>query len=127
MADATGQIAAEAVTHTVYFGTFKFLRLLFIFNGSAKWLNIVLFNRQMKTPMLLYLKGLHAHFCFCSTRNQIPFCSMQKGISYHLQNQKICKNKSVLHCKKSLQSGLIPTSGYAGPIQPGAEKSFRHP
>jgi hypothetical protein len=42
----------------------------------------------MKTPMLLYLKGLLAPFCFCSKRYLIPFCSMQNGVSYRLQNPK---------------------------------------
>jgi hypothetical protein len=33
----------------------------------------------------------------------------------------------ILHCKKSWRSSSIPASGDAGPIQPGVEKSFRHP
>jgi hypothetical protein len=36
----------------------------------------IIYNRRMKTPMLLYLKGLLAPLCFCSKRYQIPFCSM---------------------------------------------------
>jgi hypothetical protein len=49
----------------------------------------------MKTPMLLYLKGLLAPFCFCSKRYLIPFCSMQKDISYRLQNPKKSANIKV--------------------------------
>ncbi len=49
---------------------------------------IGLYNRQMTTLMLLYLKGLLAPFFFCSKRYLIPFCSMQKGISYRLKNPK---------------------------------------
>jgi len=43
---------------------------------------------NIKTLMLLYLKELLAPFCFCSKRYLIPFCSMQKGFSYRLQNPK---------------------------------------
>ncbi len=49
---------------------------------------IGLYNRWMKTPLLLCLKGLLGPFCFCSKRYLIPFWIMQKGISYRLQNPK---------------------------------------
>ncbi len=49
---------------------------------------IGLYNRWMKTPLLLCLKGLLGPFCFCSKRYLIPFYRMQKGISYCLQNPK---------------------------------------
>ncbi len=42
----------------------------------------------MKLPMLLYLKGLLAPCCFCSKRYRIPFCNVQKDISYRRQNPK---------------------------------------
>jgi hypothetical protein len=38
--------------------------------------------------MLHYSGGLLAHFCFSSKRCQIPFCSLEKGISYCMQNRK---------------------------------------
>ncbi len=49
---------------------------------------IGLYNKWMKTPLLLCLKGLLGPFCFCSKKYLIPFCRMQKSISYCLQNPK---------------------------------------
>ena len=60
----------------------------FIFHGSTFMVRIGFYNRWMKTPLLLCLKGLLGPFCFCSKRYLIPFCRMQKGISYRLQNPK---------------------------------------
>ncbi len=59
---------------------------------------IVSCNRHMQTPMLHYLKGLHAPFCFSSKKCLIPFCSFPKGISYTAcEIQIIRENNRVLH------------------------------
>ncbi len=55
-------------------------------------------NRYMQTLQLHYLNGLLSPFCFSSKRYQIPFSSMQKGIRYRMQNQKIAENKTGLYC-----------------------------
>jgi hypothetical protein len=76
----------------LYFKQIQFYLLLseffFIFHRSAFMVRIGLYNRLMKTPLLLCLKGLLGPFCLCSKRYLIPFCRMQKGISYRLQNPK---------------------------------------
>jgi hypothetical protein len=43
------------------------------------------------TKPLYYLKGLLALFCLSSKRYHVPFCRLQKGISYCTQIQKICE------------------------------------
>jgi hypothetical protein len=61
-ADSAGNIAAGALFRQIHF--------------------IIVFSE--KTDM----KGLLAPFCSSSKRSQIPFCNMQKGIRYRLQNPK---------------------------------------
>ncbi len=81
------QIAAGALTqtNTTLFATF----IIFLhFSWICFIIRIGLYNRWMKTPLLLCFKWLLGPFCFCSKRYLIPFCRMQKGISYRLQNPK---------------------------------------
>jgi hypothetical protein len=52
---------------------------------------------QTKHFAKTYLKGLLAPFCSSYKRYKIPFCSLQKGIRYRMQNPKIRENQRVLH------------------------------
>ncbi len=66
---------------------------------------------HMQTLMLHYLKGLLAPFCFRSKMYWIPFCSLQKGIRYRMQNQKNSRKYKSIACgnQKSyytLQKGI---------------------
>jgi hypothetical protein len=92
-ADSAGNIAAGALIHTNTFSSCIF-RIFLLFSERGKELFHV---THLQTLMLHYLKGLLAPFCFRSKRYQIPFCNVQKGIRYRMQNRKIRKNKSVLH------------------------------
>ncbi len=47
--------------------------------------------------MLHYLKRLCVPFSFSSERYLIPFYSLQREISYRMQNPKIHENKRILH------------------------------
>ena len=87
LADSAGKFAAGALiqTNTISFDTFK---IVLHFSWIGLKVEDCLYNRQMKSPMLHCFKGLLALFCFSSKRYQIPFCSVQKGISYRLQNLK---------------------------------------
>jgi hypothetical protein len=93
------QIAAGALiqTNTTSFASFRiFLHFSWIgFHGKEL---VGLHNWQMKTPLLLYLKGLLGPFCFCSKRYLIPFCRMQKGISYCLKIQKNPRKQKCIAC-----------------------------
>ncbi len=54
------------------------------------------------TIILHYLKGLLAPLFISSRRYQFPFCSMQKGISYRMQNRKNPRMKSSILCTISV-------------------------
>ena len=63
-----------------------------------------------KKLMLHYLRGLLAPFCSSSKRYTIPFCSMQKGIRYRMQNPKNPRKSKSIACGSwipscSLQKG----------------------
>jgi hypothetical protein len=91
-ADSACNIAAGALLQTNTF-SFCIFRIFLLFSERGKELFHV---THMQILMLHYLKGLLAPFCFRSKRYQIPFCNVQKGIRYRMQNRKIRQNKSVL-------------------------------
>jgi hypothetical protein len=58
-----------------------------------------------------HLIGLLAPFCSSSKRYQIPFCNLQKGIRYRMQNSKNPRKSKSIACGSripscSLQKGL---------------------
>ncbi len=81
-ADSAGNIAAGAL---IQINTFSFciFRIFLLFSKRGKELFHVM---HMQTLMLHYLKGLLPPFCFRSKRYRIPFCNVQKGIRYRMQN-----------------------------------------
>jgi hypothetical protein len=52
----------------------------------------------MQKLILHYLKGLLAPFCSSSKKYQIPFCNLQKGIRYRMQNQKNPRKSKSIAC-----------------------------
>jgi hypothetical protein len=87
-ADSAGNIAAGALIQTNTF-SFCVFRIFLLFSTRGKELFHV---THMQTLMLHYLKGLFVPFCFRSKRYQIPFCNVQKGIRYRMQNRKNPRN-----------------------------------
>ncbi len=65
---------------------------------------IISCNRLMQKLMLHYLKGLLAPFCSSSKRYQIPFCSLQKGIRYRMQNPKNPRKSKGIACGSRIPS-----------------------
>jgi hypothetical protein len=83
-ADSAGNIAAGALINTYTFSSCIF-RIFLLFSERGEELFHV---THMQTLMLHDLKGLLAPFCFRSKRYQIPFCNVQKGTRYRMQNRK---------------------------------------
>jgi hypothetical protein len=87
-ADFAGNIAAGALIQTNTF-SFCVFRIFLQFTERGKELFHV---THMQTLILHYLKGLLVPICFRSKRYQIPFCNVQKGIRYRMQNRKNQRN-----------------------------------
>ncbi len=97
-----GTVAAGALIQTNTF-SFCIFRTFLLFSERGKELFHV---THMQTLMLHYLKGLHAPFCFRSKRYQIriPFCNVQKGIRYRMQNRKNPQKLKSIACGNQIPS-----------------------
>ncbi len=99
-ADSAGNIAAGALIQTNTFSLGVF-RIFLLFSARGKELFHV---THMQTLKLHYLKGLLVPFCFRSKRYQIPFCNVQKGIRYRMQNRKNPRNQKSIACGNQIPS-----------------------
>jgi hypothetical protein len=68
-----------------------------VFREILKGRGLYCVNRHMQPLLQHYLKGLLDPFVSALISIQIPFCSLQKEISYRKQSQKNPRNKRVLH------------------------------
>jgi hypothetical protein len=99
-ADSACNIAAGALIQTNT-SSFCIFGISLMFSEKEKELFHV---THMQTLMLHYLKGLLAPFCFRSKRYWIPFCSLQKGIIYRMQNQKNPRKYKSIACGNQMSS-----------------------
>jgi hypothetical protein len=99
-ADSACNIATGILIQTNT-SSFCIFRIFLIFSDKEKELFHV---THMQTLMLHYLKGLLAPFCFRSKRYWIPFCSVQKGIRYRMQNRKNPQKYKSIACGNQIPS-----------------------
>jgi hypothetical protein len=80
---------------------FLIFKIFLLFSERGKELCNV---THMQTLMLHYLKGLLVPFYFRSERYRIPFCSVQKGIRYRMQNRQNPRKLKSIACGKQIPS-----------------------
>ncbi len=95
-----GNIAAGALIQTNTF-SFCIFRIFLLFSERGKELFHV---THMQILMLHFLKGLLAPFCFRSERYRIPFCNVQEGIRYPMQNRKNPRKLKSIACGNQIPS-----------------------
>jgi hypothetical protein len=94
-------------SHPDKYISFCIFRIFLIFSERGKEL---LHVTHMQSLMLHYLKGLFAPFCFRSKRYWIPFCSVQKGIRYRMQNRKNPRKYKSIACGNQIPSCTLQKS-----------------